>query len=75
MGGNQARLEDIGQSRIEALDAAGIDVSILSVVTPATQALPARQAVRLQSPAPLTSEESRLSRPRLTALLRADALL
>jgi hypothetical protein len=34
MGDNQARLEDIGQGRIEAMDAAGIDVSILSVVTP-----------------------------------------
>ena len=47
MGDNQARLEDIGQGRIEAMDAAGIDVSILSVVTPATQALPAREAVPL----------------------------
>ena len=47
MGDNQARLEDIGQGRIEAMDAAGIDVSILSVVTPATQALPAREAVAL----------------------------
>jgi predicted TIM-barrel fold metal-dependent hydrolase len=51
MGDNQARLEDIGQGRIEAMDAAGIDVSILSVVTPATQALPARQAVALASDA------------------------
>src|SRR5689334_15813235 len=32
---------------VEAMDAAGIDVSILSVVTPATQALPAREAVAL----------------------------
>ena len=47
MGDNQARLEDTGQGRIEAMDAAGIDVSILSVVTPATQALPAREAVAL----------------------------
>ena len=47
MGDNQARLEDIGQGRIEAMDAAGIDVSILSVVTPATQALPAGEAVAL----------------------------
>jgi predicted TIM-barrel fold metal-dependent hydrolase len=47
MGDNQARLEDIGRGRIEAMDAAGIDVSILSVVTPATQALPAREAVAL----------------------------
>ena len=29
------------------MDAAGIDVSILSVVTPATQALPARGAIAL----------------------------
>jgi uncharacterized protein len=47
MGDNQARLEDIGQGRVEAMDAAGIDVSILSVVTPATQALPAREAITL----------------------------
>jgi hypothetical protein len=47
MGGNQARLEDIGQGRVESMDAAGIDVSVLSVVTPATQALPAREAVAL----------------------------
>jgi uncharacterized protein len=47
MGDNQARLEDIGQGRIETMDAAGIDVAILSVVTPATQALPAADAVPL----------------------------
>jgi predicted TIM-barrel fold metal-dependent hydrolase len=47
MGDNQPRLEDIGQGRVEAMDAAGIDVSILSVVTPATQALPAADAVAL----------------------------
>jgi predicted TIM-barrel fold metal-dependent hydrolase len=47
MGDNQARLEDIGQGRVEAMDAAGIDLSILSVVTPATQALPAREAIAL----------------------------
>jgi uncharacterized protein len=47
MGDNRARLEDIGLGRIEAMDAAGIDVSILSVVTPATHALPAGEAVAL----------------------------
>ncbi len=47
VGDNQARLEDIGEGRLEAMDAAGIDVSILSVVTPATQALPAWEAVAL----------------------------
>ncbi|RAG82457.1 amidohydrolase [Streptacidiphilus pinicola] len=41
------RLEDIGQGRIQAMDAAGIDISILSVVTPATQPLPAAEAVAL----------------------------
>src|SRR6202167_1236807 len=47
MGDNQARLEDLGRGRIEAMDKAEIDVSILSVVTPATQALPAADAVAL----------------------------
>jgi uncharacterized protein len=47
MGDNQSRLEDIGQGRLEAMDAAGIDVSILSVVTPATQALPPSEAIAL----------------------------
>jgi hypothetical protein len=46
MGDNQARPEDTGQSRLQAMDTAGIDVSILSVVTPATQALPARRPSR-----------------------------
>lgn len=47
MGDNGARLEDIGQGRIQAMDIAGIDIAILSVVTPATQALPAEDAVAL----------------------------
>ena len=47
MDGNQARLEDTGRGRIDTMDAAGIDVSVLSVVTPATQALPAADAVAL----------------------------
>ena len=47
IGDNQTRLEDIGQGRVDAMDATGIDVAILSVVTPATQALPAREAIPL----------------------------
>src|SRR3984885_11349677 len=47
MGDNQARLEDIGQGRIEAMDAAGTELSIWSVVTPATQALSGREAIAL----------------------------
>jgi hypothetical protein len=62
MGNNQARLEDIGQGRVEAMDAAGIDVSILSVGTPATQALPAREAVAGQG---RERRARRLSCPRL----------
>ncbi len=46
-GDTQDRLEDIGPGRLQAMDAAGIDVSILSVVTPATQALPVPEAVAL----------------------------
>ncbi|HEY0932482.1 MAG TPA: amidohydrolase family protein [Trebonia sp.] len=46
-GDTQARLEDTGPGRLASMDAAGIDVSILSVVTPATQALPAAEAVAL----------------------------
>jgi predicted TIM-barrel fold metal-dependent hydrolase len=79
MGDNQARLEDIGQGRVEAMDAAGIDVSILSVVTPATQALPARQAVALAREAndeatdavrahPAASARSRPCRPAIRRL-------
>src|ERR1700689_1587219 len=72
MDGNQARLEDIGQRRIEAMDAAGIDVSNLSVVTPATQALPAREAIALAREA---NDEATDSLPPHPARFRAFAAL
>src|ERR1700691_4136872 len=72
MGDNQGRLEDIGQGRVAAMDAAGIDVSILSVVTPATQALPAREAVTLAREANDEAADAVRAHP---ARLRAFATL
>jgi len=72
MGDNQARLEDIGPGRLEAMDAAGIDVAVLSVVTPATQALPAGEAVALARDANDEATDAVRARP---ARLRAFATL
>jgi len=47
MGDNQPRLEDLGADRIAAMDAQGIDLSILALTPPGTQSLPPKDAVRL----------------------------
>jgi uncharacterized protein len=42
-----ARLLDIGEQRVAAMDAAGVDVQIISLAPPGTHGLPAREAVAL----------------------------
>ena len=43
----QERLLDIGEGRVAAMDAAGVDLQILSLAPPGTHGLPAREAVAL----------------------------
>jgi uncharacterized protein len=47
MGDHHQRLEDLGAGRIAAMDAQGIDVSILALTPPGTQPLPPNDAVRM----------------------------
>lgn len=42
-----ARLLDIGERRVEAMDAAGVDLQIFSIAPPGTHGLPAHEAVAL----------------------------
>ena len=42
-----ARLLDLGENRLRAMDAAGVNVAVPSVTTPATQSVPGAEAVRL----------------------------
>jgi predicted TIM-barrel fold metal-dependent hydrolase len=47
MGDHQQRLEDLADGRIAAMDAQGIDISILALTPPGTQPLAPEQALRL----------------------------
>jgi predicted TIM-barrel fold metal-dependent hydrolase len=47
MGDHQQRLEDLGEGRLATMNNQGIDVSILALTPPGTQALPGADAVAL----------------------------
>ena len=47
MGDHLQRLEDLGEGRIAAMDAQGIDISILALTPPGTHPLPPEEALRL----------------------------
>ncbi len=55
------RLRDLGEDRLRQMDLIGLDVMVLSVTTPATQALPPAEAVPL----------ARQANDRLAATIRA----
>jgi predicted TIM-barrel fold metal-dependent hydrolase len=51
MGDHRQRLDDLGEGRIAAMDAQGIDISILALTPPGTHPLAPEQARRLSSAA------------------------
>lgn len=58
MDDNLQRLEDLGAGRVAAMDAQGIDVSILALTPPGTQTLPRREALALSRAANDTAAAS-----------------
>ena len=67
-----SRLPDIGPARIEAMDAAGIDVQILSLAPPGTGGLPAPEATELSRDA---NDQMSAAAGRYPARLRAMTTL
>ncbi|GLV76025.1 amidohydrolase family protein [Streptomyces hygroscopicus] len=62
-GDARERLEDLGAGRIAAMDAQGIDLAVLALTPPGTQALPAQQAVALSRLANDTATEAVRAHP------------
>ncbi|MFF5406944.1 amidohydrolase family protein [Streptomyces misionensis] len=57
------RLEDLGAGRIAAMDAQGIDLALLALTPPGTQALPAEEAIALSRLANDTAAEAARTHP------------
>lgn len=69
IGDHEKRLTELGAARLEWMDAAGIEVSVLGVAPPGTQALPAATALPLAREAnDLATEAVRAHPARLRAL-------
>ena len=64
MGDNRERLEDLGDGRIAAMDAQGVDVQVIALAPPATQALAGPDAVALSRHANDTAAEAVRRHPR-----------
>jgi predicted TIM-barrel fold metal-dependent hydrolase len=62
-GDHQQRLEDLGAGRLAAMDAQGIDLSILALTPPGTQPLAPQDAVRLSRAANDVAAEAVRSNP------------
>ena len=68
-GDNQVRLQDVGEGRLATMDGQGIDMHILSVVTPGTGPLDARRAMAFSRQLnDLAAEAVRRNSTRLRAL-------